>query len=127
MSTMVPRNGSATVMILLLMIGMTIMAMTALKSTIAFYELALERMEHVRQEKALEALALYGIAAIYREKEEGEEKTYTFATWPPPNGLYQGIVTILMQKNEGKVKAKLLEKDRVVGMTELLVANSCKK
>lgn len=111
-------NGSATIMILLLMVGITIMAMTALKSTIALYELALERTEHVRQEKALEALVLYGIAAGYAMKEEPAERTYEFAAWPPPQGTYQGMVTILPQENEWKIVAKLLQHGKELCVAE---------
>ena len=121
---MAPKDGSATLMILLLMIGITIMAMTALKSSIALYELALERMEYVRQKKAMEAVVLYGIATTRQAYHQApEEHTYEFATWPPPHGTYQSMVTIVPQDKEWKVMAKLFQNGKVLDVVELVVKN----
>lgn len=99
-------------MILLVMTGITIIAITAFKSTILFYEFALERTHHIRQERALEALVFYGITAGYTQKEAVQE--YTFAVWPPPKGIYQGTITLIAQEKEWKITAQLFQEKKLL-------------
>ncbi len=115
-------RGSATLMILLLMVGVTILVLTALKSTIALYELSLERMKYVQAQKAGDALTLYGIAAAYAQREMPHETTHTFAAWPPPAGSYEGKVTVTPGAAQWRIAATLTQHTKTVYTAICIVA-----
>lgn len=112
-------------MLLLCIIGITIIALTSLKSTLAFYELALARMIHMQQKSAGQALALYGITLCYANQKK-EEPDYTFTQWPPFTDIYQGKVIIVPAKEGWDIQTELYTDTKLLYKTqyEIVVTNN---
>ncbi len=118
------REGSAIVMILLVITGIMLIATAALKSTMFLYDLALERVEHVRQMQALQALTHYAIAVSWSRRDSKDDHQYTesLAKWPTQKGKYQAQFTINSGDKTNTIKTQLLHKNNVICAIQCIVS-----
>jgi len=72
-----------------------VVATVSLRSGTLLYELALDRVAQLKQQRTAQALAYYGIAyckTIGGSKPQSH--SLSFDHWPPPNGPYEGEIVI---------------------------------
>lgn len=101
------QSGSASLMIMLCMVGMTIVLLTSLKSTIAFYELAFARTTHMQYKSAGQALTNYGRALWYVAKESPFTRSLKI-------GPYEGTIRMQPQGKDWEILAQLYADNKLV-------------
>lgn len=114
-------KGTALIVVLLMISFVVIVATTVFRSGTLLCELALDRVEQTRQQYALQALALYGIAyckKLANDNNQPKNYDYTFDQWPIQAGPYQGVLAISAQNRGYLVKAVLARQDEQLGVVE---------
>ena len=102
------RSGSAVVLVLILSTFIMVIATVSLRSGTLLYELALDRVAYLKQLRAAQALAFYGIAYCKTIRgSKPQSHSLSFDHWPPPNGPYEGEIVIEQTKKGFMVGATL--------------------
>lgn len=89
------RSGSVLVLVLILSTFIMVVATVSLRSGTLLYELALDRVVQLKQQRTAQALAYYGIA--YCKTIRGSKPrshTLSFDHWPLSDGIYEGAINI---------------------------------
>ena len=89
------RSGSVLVLVLILSTFIMVVATVSLRSGTLLYELALDRVAQLKQQRTVQALAYYGIA--YCKTIRGSKPrshSLSFDHWPLSDGIYEGAINI---------------------------------
>jgi len=99
-----------------------VVATVALRSSTLFYELALDRVVQIKQLRAAQALAYYGVAYCKQMKNHNVSQTISFDCWPP-EGPYEGKIEIEPTKKGYTVEATMSKEDLKIHTIQIEIAN----
>lgn len=114
------QQGSATLAVLLMIIGATFVVLTLIRTSWYVQAIAHERLHTVQSRSSLEALALYGarvaITCAPRVHEHVFPLTLAFDAWPVNSGTAaQGTIVVEYKKNKFYLTARLHAPGQSVG------------
>jgi hypothetical protein len=109
------KNGSALIFVSFIMAFVGIIAILFTRSTILYYGYAVERIQHIRAQYALDALGKYGIARALTGK---KKSPINLNVWPPLDGPYRALLQLHSDKNQIHIIGKLLFDNKKIGTVE---------
>lgn len=110
------KSGSSFLCIVIIIMIASVYSIKLIKMVSYTIELATQREEQIKQWYATELLFNYAKSWYTQEKETitGISKQYTIPSWPPTEGIFQGIITIKKEKKGVRIIADLLKKGKKV-------------
>ncbi len=110
------KSGSALIFVSLLMTFVGIIIILFTRSSMLYYGFALERIQYIRSQYALDALAQYGIARCFALKKTSNERWEDrFEKWPPPDGPYQGDIKISIKDKVYHIDSAIFHHKQLLG------------